>query len=73
MVLTYCRKGIVDYELEVPIPGYSDIAWKVPVCFDEEYGLGEEECDGHCFRLARRKLYALREISIYVPGTIVGG
>ncbi|CAN6655837.1 hypothetical protein TRVA0_028S01266 [Trichomonascus vanleenenianus] len=71
MIITYCKRGTVEYELEYPIAASMDVAWNHTVC--PAVLTERSESDVPCTKLARRKKYALRQLSIYRPGALVGG
>ncbi|CAN6654728.1 hypothetical protein TRVA0_027S01332 [Trichomonascus vanleenenianus] len=61
--LSHCENGVVDMESALPTDRNSDIAWGADFCVS----------DTVCYRAVRRKKYALRLMSLYVPHTLVGG
>jgi hypothetical protein len=61
--LSHCDHGVVDMEAYVPTDRNHDIVWGVSMCVSSD----------KCYRAVRKKKYANRIISIYLPYTQVGG
>lgn len=63
MVVTACKFGKYDFEMKVPINSYQDVQWNYTTCTNDKIT---------CLRLARRKIYLNRQLSLYITGTVVG-
>ncbi|ODQ67230.1 hypothetical protein NADFUDRAFT_49667 [Nadsonia fulvescens var. elongata DSM 6958] len=64
VLLSHCVRGHVDHEVWLPTDSNTDIEWGRDYCPD---GLDI------CYRIVRRKQFVLRQMSIYLPFTFIGG
>lgn len=84
MITSFTYQGRKQWEIVQPFQ--EDIDWEMPFCVYENSNLTavqvmkktkylamQDPDNFHCFKMARRKKYMNRQVSIYLPWTWVGG